>query len=132
MPRLTFRRSGTEPFELLGGRVIPIPLNHGPFRTLGFRFGGIAYCTDTNGIPAGSLPLLGGLDVLVLDCLRRRPHATHFSLDQAVQTARQLGPKRTIFTHVAHELEHEATSASLPPGMELAYDGMQIPLTADR
>lgn len=128
VPRLTFRRIGDEPFEVLGARVVPVPLRHGRFQVLGFRFGNVAYCTDTNEIPAQSISRLQGLDVLVLDALRRRPHATHFSLDEAVEIARQLAPKWTLFTHMCHDLEHEATNAALPPGIELAYDGMQIPL----
>ena len=92
VPRLVFRRIATEPFDVLGARVIPIPLQHGRYPVLGFRFGNVAYCTDTNGIPPTSMALLEGLDVLVLDCLRRRPHPTHFSLDEAMAAARQLGP----------------------------------------
>ncbi|MBI3838858.1 MAG: MBL fold metallo-hydrolase, partial [Planctomycetia bacterium] len=107
----------------------PIRLEHGKFRVLGFRFGNVAYCTDTNGIPAESWPLLEGLDVLVLDALRPKPHPTHFSLDEAIEVAQRLKPKRTYFTHMSHDLEHEATNASLPSGMELAYDGLRIPLT---
>ncbi len=128
VPRLAFHRIGEEPFTVLGTRVVPIPLRHGRFEVWGFRFGDVAYCTDVNEIAAPSMRLLEGLDVLVLDCLRRRPHATHFSLDEAVETARQLAPKRTLFTHMCHDLEHEATNAALPPGMELAYDGLKVPL----
>ena len=128
VPRLALRRITGEPLAVLGARVIPVPLEHGRFEVLGYRFGDVAYCTDVNEIPAESEPLLEGLDVLVLDCLRPRPHATHFSLDEAVETARRLAPKRTLFTHMCHDLEHEATNAALPPGMELAYDGMIIPL----
>ncbi len=109
-------------------RVIPIRLEHGRFRVLGFRFGNIAYCTDTNRIPPESLPLLQGLDVLILDALRHKPHPTHFSLDEAVETARQLQARRTYFTHMSHDLEHEATNRALPEGMELAYDGLRLPL----
>lgn len=128
-PQLTIQRINTEPFELLGQRIVPIRLTHGPhFNVLGFRFGNLAYCTDTNGIPDESWPLLEGLDVLILDALRRRPHATHLSLDAAVEIARQLKPRRTLFTHTSHELEYESTNARLPPGMELAYDGQRIPL----
>jgi phosphoribosyl 1,2-cyclic phosphate phosphodiesterase len=128
VPQIAFRRITTEPFEVLSQRVIPLRLHHGRFRVLGFRFGNVAYCTDTNGIPKESWPLLAGLDVLILDALRDRPHATHFSLAEAVDVARQLRPKRTLFTHMSHDLEHEATGASLPEGMELAYDGLRIPL----
>ena len=128
VPRLVFRRIETQPFEVLGAEATPVRLRHGRFQVLGFRLGRLAYCTDTNGIPPQSMKLLQGLDVLVLDALRRRPHATHFSLDEAVAVARQLAARRTLFTHICHDLDHRATNAALPPGMELAYDGLRIPL----
>jgi phosphoribosyl 1,2-cyclic phosphate phosphodiesterase len=128
-PKLEFRRISTDPFEVLGQRIIPIRLRHGGrFQVLGFRVGNVAYCTDTNELPAESWPLLEGLDVLVLDALRDRPHATHFSLGEAVDVARRLKPKQTYFTHISHELDHRATNARLPQGMQLAYDGLRIPL----
>ena len=68
-------------------------------------------------------------DVLIIDALRNRPHVTHFSLDEAIEVARQLQPKRTIFTHMSHDLGHARTNAMLPAGMELGYDGQRIPLT---
>jgi phosphoribosyl 1,2-cyclic phosphate phosphodiesterase len=129
LPRLVIERIEAEPLEILGARVTPIPLHHGRYHVLGFRFGNVAYCTDTNAIPDASWALLQGLDVLILDGLRRRPHPTHFSLEEAIETARKLNPRRTLFTHVCHDLEYEATNASLPPGMELAYDGMVVPLS---
>ena len=129
-PQLDFQRINTDPFDLLGARVTPIRLTHGPrFDVLGFRIGNVAYCTDTNGIPPASMALLEGLDVLVLDALRHRPHVTHFSLSEAIAIAQILKPKRTIFTHIAHELGHEATNLALPAGMELGYDGLRLPLT---
>ena len=114
----------TQPFEVCGRRVIPIPYGHGQTRVLGFRIGDVAYCPDCNFIPDQSRALLAGLDVLVLDALRRRPHPTHFTLEQAVAEARRIGARRTYFTHVTHDLPHAATNAELPPGMELAYDGL--------
>jgi phosphoribosyl 1,2-cyclic phosphate phosphodiesterase len=126
VPRLVFRPIATEPFDILGTTAIPVPLYHGRYPVLGFRFGDMAYCTDTNGIPPSSEALLQGLDVLVLDCLRRRRHPTHFSLEEAVATARRLAPRRTLFTHLCHDLDHDATNALLPPGMEVAYDGMVV------
>jgi phosphoribosyl 1,2-cyclic phosphate phosphodiesterase len=72
---------------------------------------------------------LEGLDVLIIDALRNRPHVTHFSLEQAIDVARQLKPKRTIFTHISHDLGHEKTSRVLPAGMELGYDGQRFALT---
>ncbi len=129
VPQIDFHSITTEPFQVLSQHVIPIRLEHGRFRVLGFRFGNVAYCTDTNGIPPESWPLLQGLDVLILDALRLKPHPTHFSLDEAVDAAKKIGAERTYFTHMSHDLEHEATNAALPEGMELAYDGMRIPLT---
>ncbi|HEX3870381.1 MAG TPA: MBL fold metallo-hydrolase [Pirellulales bacterium] len=128
VPQLTFHRIGQDPFDVLGAKITPIPLQHGNFRVLGFRIGNFAYCTDTNCIPEESWPLLQGLDTFVLDALRPRPHATHFSLDEAVEVAQRVGAKRTYFTHISHELEQAATDAVLPRGMALAYDGLKLPL----
>jgi phosphoribosyl 1,2-cyclic phosphate phosphodiesterase len=130
VPQLAFHRVGLEPFEILGAKVVPIRMKHGRrFEVLGFRFGNVAYCTDSNAIPPESMERLAGLDVLILDALRPRGHATHFSLEEAVEVARVLAPRQTYFTHMSHELEHEATNAALPPGMALAYDGLRIDLT---
>jgi phosphoribosyl 1,2-cyclic phosphate phosphodiesterase len=130
VPQLSFHRIGLEAFEVLGARVTPVRLKHGKrFDVLGFRCGNVAYCTDVNAIEPASLERLNGLDVLVLDALRPHGHATHFSLEEAIKVARQLQPRQTYFTHMCHELEHEATNAALPPGMALAYDGLRIPLT---
>ncbi len=128
VPQLEFRRIGTEPFEVLGQRIVPIRLHHGRFRVLGFRIGNVAYCTDTNEIPPESWPLVEGLDTLILDALRPAPHVSHFSLDEAIAVAERLGARQTLFTHLSHELEHVATNARLPAGMQLAYDGLRVPL----
>jgi phosphoribosyl 1,2-cyclic phosphate phosphodiesterase len=109
--------------------VQPVPIRHGPWSILGFRFGPLAYLTDCNGIPEESLALLEGLECLVLDALRRRPHPTHFTLEQAIVMARRIGARRTLFTHIAHDLGHEATCAELPEGMALAYDGLEVELS---
>ena len=131
LPKLMFRRITTEPFGVLGAGVVPVRLGHGRFRVLGFRVGGVAYCTDTKEIPPESMSRLRDLDVLILDCLRREPHVTHLSLGEALEVARRLAPKRTLLTHLCHRLEHEAITRELPPGVELAYDGLRIPLGAE-
>jgi phosphoribosyl 1,2-cyclic phosphate phosphodiesterase len=112
------------PLELDAVRVIPVPLWHGSLPVLGYRIGDVAYCTDCNRIPDESRELLRELDILILDAVRRRPHSTHFNIEQAVQEAAQIGARRTYFTHIAHELKHAETNAQLPAGMELAYDGL--------
>jgi len=111
------------PFQACGVPVVPIPLMHGPMPVLGYRIGDFAYCTDCSAVPEASFELLGGLELLVLDGLRHRPHPTHFNLSQAVEVARRIGARRTRFTHIAHELPHAATNATLPAGMALAFDG---------
>jgi len=122
-PELDLLPIGEGSVELCGRKVIPLPLMHGPLAILGYRFGGVAYCTDCNSIPDRTLERLQNLDVLILDALRRRPHPTHFNLEQAIEVARTIGARRTLFTHIAHELKHEPVNAKLPKGMELAYDG---------
>ena len=109
--------------------IQPVPLLHGVRPVLGFRFGRFAYLTDCSSIPGPSWPLLEGLDVLVLDALRIRPHPTHFSLDEAIATAARIGAARTFFTHMCHDLQHAPTDARLPPGMALAYDGLVLEIS---
>lgn len=129
-PNVAFHRISTEPFHLLGARIVPIRLQHGPrFWVLGFRIGNVAYCTDVSAVPEESWPLLEGLDVLILDALRPTPHVTHLSLDEAIAVSRRVGARRTYFTHTSHELDYEQTNASLPPDMQLAYDGQIVRLS---
>jgi phosphoribosyl 1,2-cyclic phosphate phosphodiesterase len=108
--------------------AIAVPVWHGQRPILGFRFDRFAYLTDCNRIPDESWPLLEGLDVVVIDALRPQPHPTHFSLGQAVEAAQRTGARRALFTHMCHHLPHEATNATLPPGMSLAYDGLTLDL----
>jgi phosphoribosyl 1,2-cyclic phosphate phosphodiesterase len=114
------------PFCVGRQEIQPVPLRHGRWQVLGFRFGRFAYLTDCNAVPDASLALLEGLDSLVLDALRRKPHPTHFTLDEAIVMARRIGAKRTWFTHIAHDLPHAATCAALPAGMALAHDELVL------
>jgi phosphoribosyl 1,2-cyclic phosphate phosphodiesterase len=129
IPKVDITRIGTDPFELLGMPIVPLRLQHGTFEVLGFRFGNIAYCTDTNGIPEATWPRLESLDVLVLDCLRASRHPTHFSLDEAIAVARRAAARRTLLVHMSHDIRHADVAASLPEGIELAYDGLVVPLS---
>jgi phosphoribosyl 1,2-cyclic phosphate phosphodiesterase len=106
--------------------IRPVPLRHGDRFILGFRVGPFAYLTDCNGIPDESLAQLTGLDVVVLDALRHRPHPTHFTVAEAVETAQRIGAGRTYFTHIAHDLGHADTCAALPAGMALAHDELVL------
>ena len=125
LPQLvTFTIHGT--FCIGRQEIVPVPIFHGQRGILGLRFGAFAYLTDCNRIPETSWPLLESLDMLVIDALRDRPHPTHFSVEEAIGAARRIGAKRTLFTHMCHDLPHVATSARLPAGFELAYDGLVV------
>jgi phosphoribosyl 1,2-cyclic phosphate phosphodiesterase len=115
-------------FDLWGEQMIPLPVFHGSLPILGFMFGRTAYVTDFSVIPESTFELLTGLDVLILDALRHKPHPTHSTLQNSVELVKKLNPKRAFFTHIAHELGHEATNASLPANMQLAHDGLQLEL----
>jgi phosphoribosyl 1,2-cyclic phosphate phosphodiesterase len=104
-----------------------VPVMHGPQSISGFRLGNLAYLTDVSLIPDESFALLTDLDTLVLPSLRHTPHPSHANLEQAVAWALQIGARRTWFTHISHELGHEQTNRTLPEGVALAYDGLEIP-----
>ncbi len=115
----------SDPFDLFGRTIIPVPLEHGRTSALGYRIGNFAYLTDCSGIPASSLPLLEGLDLLVMDGLRWTPHPFHFNIETAIEAARRLGARRTVLTHLTHEVAY-ADGTRLPEGVEFAYDGMDF------
>jgi phosphoribosyl 1,2-cyclic phosphate phosphodiesterase len=117
--------AGTE-VELFGARFQRISVMHGRQQIAGYRFGAAAYLTDLSELPPESVPLLVGLDILILDALRREPHPTHSHLDNSIALVEQLKPRRAYFTHLSHGLDQEATEAGLPPHMRLAYDGLQL------
>jgi len=109
-----------------GVRVLPLQFSHGPSTVMGFRFGRLAYLTDVKTVPAAERAALAGLEVLVVNALFHRPHPTHLSIPEAVETARAVGAKRTYLTHLTHETGHAALLAELPPGIEPAYDGLAV------
>ena len=130
LPQLSLFRIGGV-FMLGGLEIVPVPLLHGRRPILGFRVGSFAYLTDCSRIPDESWPLLAGVRTLVLDALRDRPHPTHFSVAEALEVVARLGPARTYFTHICHDLPHAATCARLPGGVELAYDGLVLTIGDD-
>jgi phosphoribosyl 1,2-cyclic phosphate phosphodiesterase len=116
------------PFTIGGTRVTPIPVMHGALPILGYRIGSFAYVTDCSEIPEASWPLLEGLETLAIDALRHAPHPTHFTVAQALAAIDRVRPGRALLTHICHDLKHAETSAQLPPGVELAYDGLVVPV----
>ena len=132
------------PVDLHGLRVTPIRVLHGKMPITGFRIeaapdawpegadpsaGGVlplAYCTDTSAIPTETWSRLTGLGTLVLDGLRHRKHPTHFSLDEACTVAGRVGAPRTFLIHIAHEVVHAEVDPSLPEGVALAHDDLEL------
>ncbi len=116
----------SEQFELLGIKVTPIPVRHGYSDILGYRIGNMAYLTDVSDIPASSLMLLEGLEILMLDCLRYKAHYSHINMEQSIAYAGLINAKNTYFIHMTHDIEFEELSAMLPENLHVAYDGLNL------
>jgi phosphoribosyl 1,2-cyclic phosphate phosphodiesterase len=114
------------PVDLFGARFEPVRLIHGDAEIYGFRFGSAAYLSDHSEIPETSFRQLEGLDILFLDALRHKPHPTHSTVENSLRIVERAKAKRAFFTHICHDLPHEATNATLPPHVRLAYDGMKL------
>ncbi|NKB89986.1 MAG: MBL fold metallo-hydrolase [Acidobacteria bacterium] len=112
--------------EFAGLRIEAIPLGHGAGQVTAYRIGNFAYATDCNHISRAAAARLQGLDALVLDSLRRRPHRSHFGLEQALAEVERLRPKRTYLTHLSHDLEHAALEEELPANVRVAFDEMSL------
>ncbi len=113
--------------DLLGQKIVPIPVEHGVLNgCVGYRIGDVAYLPDVHRIPSDSLDALTGLDLLVLNCLRIRPQSSHLSLEESLDYARRIAPKRCLFTHIAHDIDPDVHSDLLPDWAEFAHDGMVV------
>ncbi len=136
---IAFQIEPDRPIDLFGLTVTPIRLMHGRLPIVGFRFDApehlsgparrhwpLAYCTDVSAIPPESWSRLVGVRTLVLDALRHRHHPTHLTLEQSVNIAHNVAADQTFFVHMAHDLAHETTNATLPTGMRLAFDGLTL------
>ena len=115
------------PFTISGKKVIPVEAMHDDLSVLGFRIDNFAYMTDVKIIEDSEMQKLMGLDVLVLNALRIKPHESHLNLEEALAIVNILKPKKTFFTHISHLLGfHDEVEANLPEGVHLAYDTLKI------
>jgi len=128
IPRLDMNTVEPGDFTVLGRTIKAVPVMHGDLQIFSYRFGSFAYVTDCSSIPPESMKMLEGLDLLILGALRFTPHYTHFTVQQALETVSILRPRRTILTHMGHEIDYEKASGELPEGVEPGYDGMRIEL----
>lgn len=119
-----------EPLQIGAIQVTPLPIMHGKREIFAFRFDAkntsLVYATDCSAIAPQPLAAMRGAETLVLGALRHKAHPNHFNLEQALEVVAQLQPKQAFFTHIAHDLGHEATSALLPPNARLAFDTLEI------
>ena len=130
IPRLDLRVI-TGPERICDITVKPVLIQHGERTILGYRIGNMAYLTDCSAVPKESMPLLQGLDTLVLGALRHKPHPTHFSLSEALDFVESVSPRRAYFTHISHDLGHAKEEKALPEHIRLSYDGLEVEIPND-
>ncbi|PIE84582.1 MAG: hypothetical protein CSA07_00540 [Bacteroidia bacterium] len=117
-----------QPLDVAGLPFLPFRVMHGRLPITGYRVRDFAYITDCSALPEESLAALRGLEVLVLNTLRYRPHPMHLTLAESLAIVERLQPRRAFFTHVSHELGPHRNVRDLPPNVRIAYDGMVIDL----
>jgi phosphoribosyl 1,2-cyclic phosphate phosphodiesterase len=125
VPRLALI-AAEEPFELHGVRIAPVPVQHDQLTISAYRIGNFAYVTDCSGISDSSRAMLAGVEVLVIDALRRKPHPAHFTLDQALAEIERIGAPTAYLTHLSHEFDHATLEQQVPEGVHVAYDGLVL------
>jgi phosphoribosyl 1,2-cyclic phosphate phosphodiesterase len=127
VPRFDLR--DVAPILQLGGLDIEtFWVEHGDLPVLALRCRDFAYVTDVSRIPDEAMSHLQGLEDLILDAVRIRPHPNHFHLERAIEEAARIGAKRTWFTHLSDDFDHDVAEAGLPTGMALCFDGLKIAL----
>jgi len=127
VPELTLHTIGEAPFDVCGIEITPIEVLHYNMPVLGFRIGDLAYITDAKTLPAKAMKQLQGVDVLVLNALRKKEHSSHLNLQEATDVAKEIGARQTYFTHVSHLMgRHQEVSVELPEGISFAYDGLRV------
>jgi phosphoribosyl 1,2-cyclic phosphate phosphodiesterase len=128
VPLVHFHAKANKSFKIHNTKIIPVEVYHGYLKIYGYRINNFAYITDASDIKPKELEKLKNLDVLVINALRKRPHPTHFNLEQAVEIAKMLKPRKTYLTHITHDLNHAKTNKILPKNIRLAFDGLKFEL----
>ena len=129
VPSVQLHTIRNESFQIADVQLQPIAVWHHKMPVFGFRIGNFAYITDANLIPAQEMEKLQGLDILILNALRKESHISHFNLEQALEIIDQLKPKKAYLTHISHQFGlHAEEEALLPHNVFLAYDGLELQL----
>jgi len=121
------------PFELGGTLVTPLPVGHGRAKVNGYLFERngrrlAAYLSDCKEVSDAVVQRMAGVEALIVDALRHRPHPTHMNITEALALVERARPRRTWFTHICHEVSHAEAQAQLPEGVVIAHDGLEIVL----
>jgi phosphoribosyl 1,2-cyclic phosphate phosphodiesterase len=116
------------PFAVCSVPVVPFAQNHGFSTTLGFRIGGMAYSTDVTELDENAFAAIAGIELWIVDCMRKAPHPTHSHLQKTLAWIERVRPQRAILTHMDHSLDYRTLAAELPPGVEPGRDGLVIEL----
>lgn len=127
VPQVNLHRIESSPFTVQGIKVIPIDVMHYKLPVKAFRVGDFTYITDANAIAPSEMNKIHGSEVLVINALRKTPHMSHFTLDEALELIESIGPKRAYLTHLSHLMgKHEDIQKELPENVFVAYDGLKI------
>ena len=127
IPQVNIHPIDTEPFDIGSIHFIPIEVLHYKLPVLGYRINDFTYVTDAKTVSVTEKQKILGSKILVINALQKENHISHFTLDEAIAFAREIGAETTYFTHISHRLgKHADVAAELPPGIKLAYDGLQL------
>lgn len=127
LPEITLNPIDSQPFTIGDITILPITVWHLKMTVLAFRFGNFTYITDANRIDDSEKEKIKGCDTVVLNALRKEKHVSHFSLDEAIAMAGELGARQTLFTHLSHQMGlHADVDAALPENIRLAYDNLRV------
>jgi phosphoribosyl 1,2-cyclic phosphate phosphodiesterase len=127
IPQLTLHTIAADPFFIGDLKFIPVEVMHYKLPVLGFRINDFTYITDAKTVAQKEIEKIKGSRILVINALQRQDHISHFTFDEAIAFARSIGAEKTYLTHVSHNLgKHADISKILPPGIELAYDGLKL------
>jgi phosphoribosyl 1,2-cyclic phosphate phosphodiesterase len=117
-----------EPFEIQGIPIVPFAQDHGFSTTLGLRIGAFAYSTDVTELDDAAFAAIEGVELWIVDCLRREPHPTHSHLAKTLSWIARVRPRRALLTHMDQSMDYRELAAELPSGVEPAQDGLAIEL----
>ncbi len=114
------------PFTAAGLSVVPFVQNHGSIASLGFRFGRLAYANDVVTLPDSAFAAMAGVEILIVDAMRFRPHPTHAHLDRALEWIERVRPRQAFLTNLHVDMDYAEVDHLTPPNVHPCWDGLVI------